>query len=233
MTSTPEPSGSLSLVIPIHNEVEAILVVAAEIGRCLGSLSEPWDVIWIDDGSTDGSREVLMSLSKPHRVVCLDRHVGQSAAIRAGAERSHSDWLGIIDGDGQADPADILRQLAVARRDGCDLVGGIRARRADHAIRRLSSWIANGVRSFVIGNTVRDAGCSTKVIRRSCLLALPFFHGMQCFLPELVAAQGGRYTEMIVHHRPRLGGRAKYGIANRLFAGIRDLMGVRWLLSGV
>src|ERR671927_76997 len=156
---------------------------------------------------------------------------GQSAALTAGFHVARGTWVGTLDGDGQNDPRDLDRQLAQAISQGVDMVNGVRARRHDGVVRRASSRIANSVRNRLTHETVTDVGCATRVARRAVLLQLPFFHGMHRFLPTLVKMRGFSVSEMPVNHRKRRGGRSKYGINNRLWAGLRDLFGVRWLLS--
>lgn len=221
----------LSIIIPVYNEETCIGSLAAEITAVMAQSGLQWECWWVDDGSRDGSWKILSSLPAPHRSLQLRRNCGQSAAVMAGAHRARGPWIGILDGDGQNDPADLIRQLQVARSTGSDLVVGYRSTRQDNCVRRISSRIGNWTRALMVGRTGRDAGCSTKIIRRDVLLSLPFFHGMICFVPDFVRAGGGVFQEIAVNHRPRTSGTAKYGISNRLWSGMRDLLGVRWLLS--
>ena len=187
--------------------------------------------MWVDDGSTDRSREIMRGLSAPHRFIAFDRNHGQSAAFMAGFRNARGTWVGTLDGDGQNDPVDLPRQLARALETGVDMVNGIRAKRRDSFQRKISSKIANGVRNWLTGKSVQDVGCSTRVVRRTAVIDLPFFHGMHRFLPTLVQMRGGTIDEIPVNHRPRAGGASKYGLFNRVFAATRDLFGVRWLRS--
>ncbi len=221
----------LSLVIPVKNEEANIVALAAEIDRALAGVTYAWEAVWIDDGSTDKSLIIMRGLKPPHRYLKLDRNHGQSAAFMAGFQGARGEWVGTLDGDGQNDPVDLVRQLDHALKTGVDMVNGIRAKRQDTLVRKWSSRLANGVRNRLTGRTVQDVGCSTRVVRRECLLHLPFFHGMHRFLPTLVAMRGHRLAEIPVNHRPRAGGKSKYGINNRLWSGLRDLFGVRWLIS--
>ncbi len=220
-----------SVVVPVRDEVAAIPGLAAEIAAACAAAGLAWEAVWVDDGSSDGSRALLAALPAPHRLVALARGCGQSAALMAGVRQARGEWVGLLDGDGQNDPADLPRQLAHARAGGFDLVGGIRARRRDSWRRRLASVIANRVRDAVTGDRVTDVGCATRVARRAALRELPLFDGLHRFLPTLVRAQGFRIAEIPVGHRPRQGGRSKYGINDRLWRGLRDLLGVRWLLA--
>jgi dolichol-phosphate mannosyltransferase len=221
----------LSIVIPIKNEEDTIPGLAAEVDRAFAGVDYRWEAVWVDDGSTDRSVEILRALPAPHRLLRLDRNHGQSAAFMAGFHAARGTWIGTIDGDGQNDPADLPRLLAHARSGGADMVNGIRAKRQDSVIRKLSSRIGNGTRNWLTGESVSDVGCSTRVVRREAVLLLPFFHGMHRFLPTLVRMGGHRIDEIPVNHRPRAGGASKYGINNRLWSGLRDIFGVRWLQS--
>jgi dolichol-phosphate mannosyltransferase len=221
----------ITVVIPVKNEEATVPGLAAEIQAAFAEADFPWEALWVDDGSTDGTRAVLAALPSPQRWIALDRNHGQSAALMAGFREARGEWIGTLDGDGQNDPADLPRQLALARESGVDMVNGIRAKRNDSRIRKLSSKIGNGARNWLTRETVSDVGCSTRVVRRALLLQLPFFHGMHRFLPTLVRMRGGSMCEIPVNHRPRAGGRSKYGINNRLWSGLRDIFGVRWLQS--
>lgn len=237
MTTPPPPAPAaaapaaplLSIVIPVKNEEATIRALAGEIDQALAQVGYAWEAVWVDDGSTDASLALLQALPAPHRWLSFDRNYGQSAAFIAGFRAAAGTWLGTLDGDGQNDPADLVRQLAHALTHQVDMVNGIRARRKDTWLRRLSSRIGNGVRNLLTGRTVTDVGCSTRVLRRACVQELPFFHGCHRFLPTLIAMQGFTWAEIPVNHRPRAGGRSKYGIHNRLWAGLRDCFGVRWL----
>jgi dolichol-phosphate mannosyltransferase len=228
-----EPSNAplISVVIPVKNEEVTIPGLAAEIDAAFAGATFPWEAVWVDDGSTDGSLAAMRALPAPHRFVQLDRNHGQSAAFMAGFEAARGTWVGTLDGDGQNDPADLRRQLDHALSSGADMVNGIRAKRKDTIIRKISSKIANGIRNGLTGETVTDVGCSTRVVRRVALLRLPFFHGMHRFLPTLVRMKGFTIAEIPVNHRPRAGGTSKYGLFNRVFAATRDLLAVRWLIS--
>ena len=220
-----------SVVVPVRNEAAAIPGLAAEIAAACAAAGLAWEAVWVDDGSSDGSRALLAALPAPHRLIALVRGCGQSAALMAGVRHARGEWVGLLDGDGQNDPADLPRQLAHAHAGGWDLVNGIRARRRDSWPRRLASVIANRVRDAVTGDRVTDVGCATRVVRRAALRQLPLFDGLHRYLPTLVRAQGFRVAEIPVGHRPRQGGLSKYGINDRLWRGLRDLLGVRWLLA--
>ncbi len=226
-----EPSPLISIVIPVKNEEMNIRALAAEIDAAFVSAGHAWEALWIDDGSDDGSLACLQQLPPPHRWLSFTRNCGQSAAFACGFRAARGEWVGTLDGDGQNDPADLLRQLAHAREQRVGMVNGIRQRRKDTLVRRISSKIGNGVRNAITGRSVSDVGCSTRVMRRELVIDLPFFHGYHRFLPTLVSMQGHAIAEIPVNHRPRGGGRSKYGISNRMWSGLRDCFGVRWLRS--
>jgi dolichol-phosphate mannosyltransferase len=220
----------VSLVIPVRDEAGAIPALTAEIAQVFSAAGLSWEAVWVDDGSCDRSRALLRELKPPQRFIAFERSCGQSAALLAGVLSARGEWIATLDGDGQNDPADLPRLLSKARAESFDLINGIRTHRHDGWLRRLSSFIANRVRSWVTGPSVSDTGCSTRVIRRAALVTLPRFDGLHRFLPTLVRMQGGRIGELAVNHRPRVGGRSKYGVLNRLFRGVRDVIGVRWLM---
>jgi dolichol-phosphate mannosyltransferase len=164
------------------------------------------------------------------RVVRHRRSAGQSAALATGIRAARGVWIATLDGDGQNDPADIPALHARAQApDAPALVAGWRARRRDTALKRFSSRLANGVRAALLGDSTPDTGCGLKVFRRETFLRLPAFNHMHRFLPALVQRDGGLVVNQRVNHRPRAAGTSKYGVMNRLFVGIVDLLGVMWL----
>jgi glycosyltransferase involved in cell wall biosynthesis len=220
----------ISLVIPVYNEEENLPVLAAEIKTAMEPLGRPYEVLYVDDGSTDGSLQVMLRLAREDprtRIVRQRRNSGQSAAFDAGFRHARGDVVVTLDADLQNDPADVPRLLE--RMDGFDVVNGVRARRQDTWVRRVSSKIANRVRNRVTRESVTDVGCTLRAMRLELLRRIPVFNGMHRFLPTLLRLEGARVTEVPVHHRPRLHGQPKYGIHNRLWRAIADLYGVRWL----
>ena len=227
----PQPP-DVSVVIPVYNEEENLPILADEIDRAMVEVGRPYEVLWVDDGSTDGSLEVLRGLrsERPQqRLLHLERNRGQSAALGLGFRAARAPVVVTLDADLQNDPADIPRLLA--ELEGCDVVSGVRAERHDSWVRRASSRIANRVRDLVVHDGVTDVGCSLKAYRRELLLDLPTWNGMHRFLPALVKMRGARIREIPVRHRPRVHGESKYNIQNRLWRGLADLVGVRWLQS--
>lgn len=221
---------TVSVVIPAHNEAANLPALLDEIEQALSH--QAYEVIVVDDGSDDDTWPLLVA--RAHRQDSLRplRHcdsAGQSTALWQAAKHARGEWLATLDGDGQNDPADIPALLEAAKAARVDLVGGHRVTRQDSALKRLSSRVANAVRAGLLGDGSPDSGCGLKVIRRQAFLSLPYFDHMHRFLPALVAAQGGRCLSHPVKHRPRRAGRSHYGLNNRLWVGITDLIGVRWL----
>jgi len=215
----------LSVVVPLFNEEENVVLLIDEIDAALTD----WDyeLVLVDDGSTDAT--VARIPVRPRvRVLTLGRNTGQSAAMFAGLTAARGELLALLDGDLQNDPADIPR-LAALIDQGADLVCGWRARRQDSWSKRWQSRVANQIRQWFTRDGVHDTGCSLKVMRRACRDALLPFNGMHRFIPALVAAAHFKVVELPVHHRPRLHGTSKYGLANRAFRAAYDLIGVTWL----
>ena len=224
------PVASLSAVVPVYDERENLAPLVQELRRALEALGIDFEILLVDDGSRDGSFEVLTQLAgrvPELRVLRLDANRGQSAALCAGFAAARGDAIVTLDGDLQNDPADIARLLGQLAES--DMVAGVRRERHDGWLRRASSRVANAVRSAVLGDGVVDTGCSLKLFRRELAAGFPRFAGMHRFLPALVQIQGGRVVQLPVNHRPRRSGCSKYGIGNRLFRGLVDLGGVFWL----
>lgn len=223
MTSSPE----ISVVVPLFNEEENTPILQSELRSALNGLDH--EIIFVDDGSIDRTIERI-EIAPNIRVIRFEKNSGQSAAIYAGLQAARGTTLVLIDGDLQNDPADIPRLLAEIARGG-DLVCGYRAQRKDTLLKRLTSRIANAVRSRFTKDGVRDTGCTLKAMRRECVSALVPFKGMHRFIPALVKGAGYRLVEIPVNHRPRRFGQSKYGLGNRALRATIDMFGVRWLLS--
>ncbi|MCB9474601.1 MAG: glycosyltransferase family 2 protein [Candidatus Delongbacteria bacterium] len=221
----------LSVIVPVKDEEDNIPLLAEEIRAALEGVCD-WECLWIDDGSSDGSRAAALTLAAAdprHRVLAMAHNSGQSAAMLAGFRAAHGDLLATLDGDRQNDPADLPRLMATLESSGLDALNGYRQRRRDTGFRRFSSRVANGARNAVTGYTVRDVGCSLRVFRRECARNLPPFKGMHRFLPVLFTLDGFRIGEAPVNHRERAAGTTKYGLHNRLWVGLADLVGIFWL----
>ena len=218
---------NVSVVVPLYNEEENVSVLQRELTEALGGLD--YEIIFVDDGSRDETVSRI-ALDPRVRVLRFERNAGQSAAIFAGLQAVRSEVAVLIDGDLQNDPADIPRLLAEISR-GADLVCGYRAQRKDTVVKRITSRVANSVRSRFTRDGVRDTGCTLKAMRRDCIAALVPFKGMHRFIPALVKGAGYRLVEIPVNHRPRRFGQSKYGLGNRAVRATIDMFGVRWLLS--
>ena len=226
MSSAPQ----LSVVVPIHDEAESLPLLYRELTEVLKDAGGGVEFVLVDDGSTDGSLDILRSLAREDprvRVLALDGNHGQSAALAAGFEAVRGELTVMLDADLQNDPADIPRMLA--RMDEADVVNGVRVDRHDSFVRRISSRIGNGFRNWMTDESVTDVGCSLRVVRTKFLKRVRPFRGMHRFLPTLLRLEGARVIEIPVAHRPRRYGLSKYGIGNRLFVGLEDVLGVRWL----
>jgi dolichol-phosphate mannosyltransferase len=223
----------VSVVVPLLDEAENLSRLHAEIVDAMDDLDVGWEVVYVDDGSRDDSPRILAQLADLDsrvQVVTFDRNYGQSTAMIAGAEAAFGDWIATLDADGQNDPKDIPRMWEVISRRKCDGVTGVRVDRADGWVKRAASRIANGVRNQVLGDEITDVGCSTRILPKEAILSAARFEGMHRFLPTLVRAGGYTINELAVNHRPRVAGQSKYGINNRLWCGLADLLMVRRLL---
>ena len=220
-------SPALSVVVPLFNEEENVLSLQSELMNALSGVD--YEIIFVDDGSIDGTLGQIKAGPRV-RVIHFEKNAGQSAALFAGLQTARGATAVLIDGDLQNDPADILRLLVEIER-GADLVCGYRAQRKDTFMKRLTSWIANFVRSRFTKDGVRDTGCTLKAMKRECVRALVPFKGMHRFIPALIKGAGYRLVEIPVNHRPRKFGQSKYGLGNRAFRATIDMFGVRWLLA--
>src|SRR5216110_1141433 len=226
------PPLDVALVIPVYNERDNLPLLIDEITHAVGGTGRRYEIVAVDDASTDGSLDVLRGLRRDHpelHAVALAEHAGQTAALAAGFRAACSRVVVTLDADLQNDPADVPALLAELERSSAAAVVGYRVNRHDSAWKRLQSRIANGVRNRLNRETIRDTGCSLKAFRAEALRALPLFNGMHRFLPTLVSMQGGQVTEVPVHHRTRRFGKTKYGMWNRVFRALIDALAVRWM----
>jgi dolichol-phosphate mannosyltransferase len=226
----------LSVVIPAHNEAENVGPLVREIVGALGGRGD-YEIVVVDDGSTDATGERLAELARTTPCLRSVRHPasrGQSFAIATGVKAARGTWIATLDGDGQNDPADIPKLLALRAGGGAAsgplLVAGYRKKRRDTWLKRVSSLVANAVRGRLLGDRTPDTGCGLKLFEREAFLALPHFDHMHRFLPALFIRAGGRVVSVEVGHRPRQRGRSHYGMLDRLFVGIGDMLGVWWLI---
>jgi len=232
------PRPWVSVVIPIKDERDNLTPLTEQLVKVLGSheasRTAPVEILYVDDGSTDGSGALLDRLAEEHRevlVLHLDRNYGKTAALDAGFRHTTGELVVELDGDLQDDPADILKMVPLAAQ--YDLVCGWRQDRHDSLLRKFSSRIAFLVRNAVTRDGIHDTGCPLKVFRRAVLERLQLFEGMHRFFPALALMHGFTVTEVPVRHYPRVHGRSKYGIRNRLFKGLYDLVAVRWMQSRI
>ena len=223
----------LTIVIPVFNEVESIGLLLDEISTEFDA-ETGYEIIVVDDGSSDGTPAVLQAARQSHSQLRILRHrecYGQSAAIASGVRAAGKPWIATLDGDGQNDPADILKLFRFMDEtpDDVYLVAGYRKQRSDGWLKRVTSRIANSVRSALLNDNTPDSACGLKIFARTTFLGLPQFDHMHRFLPALVQRQGGKVLSVEINHRARLRGQSKYGIHNRLWVGIIDMLGVFWL----
>ena len=225
----------LSVLVPIYNEADNIAPLITEIIDVLeGKLN--YELIYVDDGSTDGSWEILQEIAHRFdklRIIRHRRSYGQSVAILTGVKIAQASWIVTLDGDGQNDPADILRLFAILQAPNhpasLQMIAGIRRIRQDNQIKRLASRIANQIRRRLLHDSTNDTGCGLKLFSRQAFLELPHFNHIHRFLHALILRNGGQVLSLEVNHRPRQLGQSKYGIFDRLGVGIVDLLGVMWL----
>lgn len=224
----------VSVVIPIKDEKDNLVPLVEQLAKVLTaeprSQAEAFELIFVDDGSTDGSSALLDQLASQHaqlKVLHFDRNYGQTSAFDAGFRQAAGRLIVTLDGDLQFDPADILKLLPLAA--DYDLVCGWRKDRHDNIVRKLSSRIAFLFRHVVTGDPIHDTGCSLKVFRREVVDRITLFEGMHRFFPALARMHGFTVTEVPVRHFPRAHGASKYGVGNRLFKSLYDLLAVRWM----
>lgn len=222
-----------SLVIPMHREAENVAALLGEVEIALAGVA-PFEVLVVDDCSGDDTLARLQAFKAERpartwlRILRLARQAGQSGAVLAGAEHARAPLIATIDGDMQNDPADLPRLLALVEAGECDGVTGVRVKRQDTWVRRVSSRIGNNVRNWITGDRVVDAACGIKILPRAAFLVAPRFNGMHRFMPSLMRFAGLRIREEPVNHRPRAAGTAKYGIGNRALRGLADCFAIRW-----
>lgn len=239
-TSAADFDSSFSVVLPCFNEAENIVALVGEVMEILTTaqdLLENHEIIVVDDCSTDGSAETVLAAypsgETSLRVIRHMENCGQSAAVCTGVEAARFPWIITLDGDGQNDPADIPKLISrlaqLTAENPTAMVCGYRKHRQDSWIKKLSSRVANNVRSRVLGDATPDTGCGLKLFSREVFLHLPRFDHMHRFLPALARRDGVLVESVIVNHRPRIHGVSKYGVNNRLWVGLVDMVGVMWL----
>jgi len=222
----------LSIVVPVYNEAESLPVLWPEIRAALAPTGLRYEAIFVDDGSRDGSAEIIRALRESDRRVRLIRfkaNAGETAATDAGLRAAQGRYVVVMDADLQNDPRDIPGMLAHLAE--WDAVTGWRVNRGDGDswVRRISSRVANRIRNALSEESIQDSGCTFRAFRRECLRDLVLYRGFHRFVPTLLKIQGFRVLEVPVNHRPRRFGQSKYGIGNRALRAFIDLLVVRWM----
>lgn len=223
----------LSIVIPLYNEEECVLPMLTELMPIAQSIDPDVEVILVNDGSTDATHDRILEAQArwPDRIryLTFKKNCGQTAAIDAGFKHARGDFIVMMDGDMQVDPADLPMMVEKAR--DYDLVHGWRWKRKDTWFKRLQTKIANGVRNWLTKSDVQDTGCPIKVFRREVVETFKLFKGMHRFFVTLARMEGFRTLEVKVNHRPRAAGTSKYGMWNRVFRALRDTFAIRWMMA--
>lgn len=219
----------IAIIIPVFNEEDNVLPLAQEIAAAFTAVPQPYELVFVDDASTDSTWD---KISQAHRLdprvkgLRHQRNAGQSAALWTGIQGTTSPIIATLDGDRQNDPADLPKLLS--QLDKYDFACGKRLQRQDNFIRRTSSKIARSARKTVLGVDFVDTGCAVRVFKRSALAGVFPFNGLHRFLPVIVHGGGATTIEVPVNHRPRVAGVSKYGVWNRLWRGIVDLFAIAW-----
>jgi len=227
-----ETRPELTVILPVLNERESLQPLFEELQNSLKQTRKSYELLFVDDGSQDGSLEVLRGLERDNTVVRLvefEQNAGQSAALGAGFRAAKGKIIVTLDSDGQIDPRDIPKVLEPIHHNKADAVCGVRAMRKDSWIKRKTSQFANWVRNKISGDSIQDTGCSLKAFRKECLDSFFYFNGMHRFFPTLVKMGGYRVVEVPVSHRSREKGESKYSTRNRLIHPFLDLLAVRWM----
>ncbi|HNS08893.1 MAG TPA: glycosyltransferase family 2 protein [Candidatus Ozemobacteraceae bacterium] len=220
-----------SVAIPVFNEAESVDELVSRVEFTMNQLGRSWELILVDDGSSDGSFERIAELKKrcpALRGLKFSQNNGQTAAMAAGIKAARGQIIITLDADLQNDPADIpllLKEL----ENGYDAAVGWRKKRNDNFIRRASSKIANWIRNVISSETIKDTGCSLKAFRAAIIQPIELYEGMHRFLPTLVKMNGGRVAEVEVSHHPRAKGVSKYNVWNRILRSFLDLLAIRWM----
>ncbi|MBB6611563.1 glycosyltransferase [Pontibacter sp. Tf4] len=221
---------SLTILVPVYNEIECLDRFCESMDAFLAQTPMPTQVLFINDGSTDGSLpriQQICQLRPNYSYISLNRNYGLSTALKAGIDHTNTTYLGYLDSDLQTSPLDFMSYFAYL--PGYQMVNGIRARRKDTLVKKLSSKIANRFRRLMIDDGIQDTCCPLKIMETACARRIPFFDGMHRFLPALIQLQGGKVKQVPVQHFERYAGTAKYHLFNRLWGPLYDTFAFRWM----
>lgn len=227
MTQSPE----ISVILPGYNEADNIDAMLAQVDAALNGVGRPFEILYVDDGSTDDSMDKLeRAKARYHNLRVLRHHAnfGQSAGIFSGIEAARGELVVTMDADLQNDPADLPAMLELLNHQQVDAVCGVRQKRQDKGMKIFVGLVANRVRRRALNDAITDAGCSMRVMRRGALGQLPAFRALHRFLPTIMMIHGFKVIEMPVSHRAREAGLSKYGVGNRVWVGIYDIWGLWW-----
>jgi dolichol-phosphate mannosyltransferase len=228
----PSESIKISAVVPVFNEEENLPILVPKLLEVLKGIGLPYEMIFVDDGSSDGSREILKRMASQCRslhIIRLKENRGLSTALYVGIKEARGEKIVTLDSDLQNDPADIPRLMEYM--DGYDMATGWRQKREDPWLKKISSKIANAIRNRLSGEDIQDSACTLRVFKKECLKDLKPFNGMHRFFSTLARMEGYRVIEVSVSHHSRRFGKSKYNIRNRLWRSFIDLLGVRWMKS--
>jgi len=222
----------ISVVVPVYNEEENLPVLIPQIAEVLRSLKKTYEMIFVDDGSKDRSRQILKEVAAQYpqiRILGFKKNCGETAAGAAGIKEARGRIVITIDADLQNDPTDIPRMLDYLKE--YDMVAGWRQKREDSWVKRITSQIANRIRNSLSGEEIQDSGCTFRAYKRECLRDIKLYKGMHRFLPTLVKMEGYRVIEIPIAHHPRKFGVSKYTTWNRMWRAFVDLLAVKWMKS--
>lgn len=222
----------ISVVVPVYNEEGNLPILIPKLIEVLKRLGSPFEIIFVDDGSKDRSREILRDFGSKYpfiKILRLKENRGLSTALFVGLKEARGEIIVTLDSDHQNDPEDIPKLLKYL--EVYDMATGWRTKREDPWLKEISSKIANAIRNWVSGEAIKDSACTLRAFKRECIMEIPVFNGMHRFLPTLVKMQGYRIIEVPVTHHPRRFGQSKYNIRNRAWRAFIDLLAVRWMKS--
>ena len=220
----------VSVVVPVYNEEKNLPILVPRLAHVLEGIGCPYEMLFVDDGSQDRSRDILKEMAvrfSSLRLLGLKNNSGLSTALLVGMNEARGDILVTLDSDLQNDPGDIPALLQ--RLNEHDMATGWRQRREDPWLKKISSKIANTIRNRISGETIKDSACTLRAFKKECIKEIPVFNGMHRFMSTLVKMRGYRVIEVPVTHHPRTFGKSKYNVRNRMIRSFVDLLAVRWM----